>query len=168
MSIGGILAFINLKIQDTRVNNALSSIGLGALLITVFIMDDDSLFPGFWAVIPTLSSAFIIQARNESIMNKYILSSKPFVFIGKVSYSWYLWHWPLLVYSRTFYPSGSTSIFGNLYFIVVLSFLMAVLTFYFFENPLRLSKKNIVTIGLIVAMVLIGAGAFYMRYQNYE
>ena len=168
MSIGGILAYLNLKISDKRINNALSSVGLIALLVAVWTMDDESLFPGFWALVPTLSSAFIIQARGETLVNKYILSSAPFVFIGKISYSWYLWHWPLLVYSRTFYPSGSTSIMSNLYFVVALSFVMAVLTYYFFENPLRLSKKKMVTIGLIIAMVVIGALAFTFRYLNFE
>ena len=102
------------------------------------------------------------------MVSKYILSSAPLVFIGKISYSWYLWHWPLLVYSRTFYPSGSTSILSNLYFVVFLSFVLAVLTYYFFENPLRLSKKKVVTVGLIVAMVVIGALAFSFRYFNFE
>ena len=64
MSIGGILAYLNLKINDKKINNVLSSVGLIALLIAVWIMDDESLFPGFWALIPTLSSAFIIQARS--------------------------------------------------------------------------------------------------------
>lgn len=74
----------------------------------------------------------------------------------------------MLVYSRTFYPSGSTSILSNLYFVVFLSFVLAVLTYYFFENPLRLSKKKVVTVGLIVAMVVIGALAFSFRYFNFE
>ncbi len=57
---------------------------------------------------------------------------------------------------------------SNIYFVVFLSFVMAVLTYYFFENPLRLSKKKIVTIGLIIAMVVIGAIAFTFRYLNFE
>jgi hypothetical protein len=57
---------------------------------------------------------------------------------------------------------------SNLYFVVILSFVLAVLTYYFFENPLRLSKKKIVTIGLIVAMVIIGAVGLTYRYINFE
>jgi peptidoglycan/LPS O-acetylase OafA/YrhL len=56
---------------------------------------------------------------------------------------------------------------SNLYFVVILSFVLAVLTYYFFENPLRLSKKKIVTIGLIVAMVIIGAVGLTYRYINF-
>jgi peptidoglycan/LPS O-acetylase OafA/YrhL len=64
MAIGGILAHLNLRIHDRLINNFLSTIAMIAILFTVFIMDDKSLFPGFWALIPTLSSAFIIQAKN--------------------------------------------------------------------------------------------------------
>jgi peptidoglycan/LPS O-acetylase OafA/YrhL len=62
MSIGGILAYLNIKIRNTNINNALSCIGLGILLISVWIINDDSLFPGFWALVPSLAAAFIIQA----------------------------------------------------------------------------------------------------------
>ena len=64
MSIGGILAHLHLKIHDRLVGNLLSTVAIIAIMITVFVMDDKSLFPGFWALIPTLSSAFIIQAKN--------------------------------------------------------------------------------------------------------
>ena len=64
MAIGGILAHLNLKIHDRLVGNLLSTVAIIAIMITVFVMDDKSLFPGFWALIPTLSSAFIIQAKN--------------------------------------------------------------------------------------------------------
>lgn len=71
------------------------------------------MFPGFWALVPTLGAAFIIQAGNESFINKYILSSKLLVFVGKISYPLYLWHWPLLVFSRILYPEGSDSILAK-------------------------------------------------------
>lgn len=108
MSIGGILGYLNFKIRNNYINNALSTIGLLVIIIAAkFLMNEYSLFPGFWALVPSLGSAAIIQANNEAFVNKYILSSKPFVFIGKISYSLYLWHWPFLVFSRMFYPAGS-------------------------------------------------------------
>ena len=128
-----------------------------AILLTVFILNEKSLFPGFWALIPTLTSACIIQAKNSAFINKNILSSKAFVFIGKISYSWYLWHWPLIVFSRTFYPEGSESIFASMLFIIFLSIVFSCLTYFLVENPVRKSKeKKRTVVGLIVLMIIIG------------
>ena len=62
MAIGGLVAYFSLKIQNTKITNALSFVGTLAILVTVWIIDEESLFPGFWALIPTFASAFIIQA----------------------------------------------------------------------------------------------------------
>jgi peptidoglycan/LPS O-acetylase OafA/YrhL len=64
MAIGGILAYLGVTIQNKLINNALSIVALISIFISIFIVTDKSLFPGFWALIPTLSSAFIIQAKN--------------------------------------------------------------------------------------------------------
>jgi len=64
MAVGGILAYLNINIKDKFVNNVLSIVALVALFVNVFVMSDRSLFPGFWALVPTFSSAFIIQAKG--------------------------------------------------------------------------------------------------------
>ena len=104
MAVGGLVAYLNVKIQNKKITNRLSIVGTLAILVTVWIIDDQSMFPGFWALVPTLASACIIQAGSEPYINKHILSSKIFVFVGKISYPMYLWHWPLLVFSRYIYP----------------------------------------------------------------
>lgn len=106
-------------------------------MTTVWLINENSLFPGFWALIPTLGAAFILQAGNESLFNKYILSSKPFVFIGKISYSLYLWHWPLLVFSRILYPEGSKSIFAKPEVMVLIAVVLSIISYYVVENPFR-------------------------------
>ena len=99
MSIGGLIAYKNPKISGKFLGNLLSIISIIAISITVYYLTEDNLFPGFWALIPTISAASIILAGGESSFNKNILSSAPFVFLGKISYPLYLWHWPLIVYS---------------------------------------------------------------------
>jgi peptidoglycan/LPS O-acetylase OafA/YrhL len=62
MSIGGLIAYQRIKIRNNIINNFLSFLGISAIIITVWIVNENSLFPGWWALIPTLSSGFIIQA----------------------------------------------------------------------------------------------------------
>lgn len=140
MSVGGLVAYQNIKIGNKIINNTLSIASVILILGTVWILSEDSLFPGFWALIPTLGAACIIQAGKDSVFNKYILSTKPFVFIGKISYSLYLWHWPLLVFSRIFYPRGSTSIFARTDIIVVIAIGLSILTYFLVENRFRFRK----------------------------
>lgn len=64
MAVGGLVSYLSLKIQNKKINEALSITGTFMILITVWIVNEQSLFPGFWALIPTLASAFIIQAGS--------------------------------------------------------------------------------------------------------
>lgn len=131
MVVGGLIAYKNINISNKTINNIMSLASIGIIQISVWVLDEKSLFPGFWALIPTIGSACIIQAGNESFFNKQVLSSKPFVWLGKISYSLYLWHWPLLVFSRVLYPSGSTSLLANPLVIVSIAILLSFLTYFF-------------------------------------
>jgi peptidoglycan/LPS O-acetylase OafA/YrhL len=64
MTVGGILAYLKININNSKINNSLSILSLFAILLTCFIINDRSIFPGFWALIPTFSSACIIQAKG--------------------------------------------------------------------------------------------------------
>lgn len=108
MAVGGLLAFKIIKVGDNPFYaNALSVFGLTTILIASYFLSEFNLYPGWWALLPTLASAAVILAGPESIGNKYLLRNKLMVFVGKVSYSLYLWHWPLLVFSKAFYPKDS-------------------------------------------------------------
>lgn len=81
------------------------------------------------------------------------LSTKPAVFIGDISYSWYLWHWPLIVYARALWPSSATAPIA-----AAVSIIPAYLSYRFIENPIRhndrLAPRGTVMIG--AAGVLVG------------
>jgi peptidoglycan/LPS O-acetylase OafA/YrhL len=156
MSIGGLIAYKNIRIHSKTLNDTISVAGTTAILVVVWFVNEKSHFPGWWALIPTLSSAFILVAGPEAFINKHVLSTKPFVFIGKVSYPLYLWHWPLMVFSRKLFPAGSASLLGNMHFIISLSFLLSVLTYFFVENKVRFRKGKKVVIILLVIMAVLG------------
>lgn len=165
MACGGILAYLNFQIRNKIINNLLSTIGLGIIVIGCYVINDESFFPGFWALMPTIGAMMIIQARQESFINSKILSSWICVWIGKISYSLYLWHWPLLVFSWVFYPKGSESIFSNTYFIIALTFAASILSYFTVEDRIRKIKGWKVTIWLLLLMGVVGLISIPLRFS---
>lgn len=91
------------SVKNKVVNNVCSIVGLILILSSIFLFTKETLFPGLSALLPTLGAAFIIYSGIEDssdlIVNK-LLSSKAMVFVGVISYSLYLWHWPLIVFAK--------------------------------------------------------------------
>jgi peptidoglycan/LPS O-acetylase OafA/YrhL len=162
MSIGGLIVHQAKSFNNQLINNIMSIFGTLSILNFVWVIDEKSLFPGWWALVPTLGSACILKAGPDALVNKYILSSQVFVFIGKISYPLYLWHWPLLVFSRYMYPEGSDSIFANTYFVLFACLALSTLTYYFVENKIRFRKEKIVVFSLLFLMVTVGISCIFI------
>lgn len=161
MAVGGIIAYSNKMITNKILSNISSIMGLFSILTMIWYVNEDSLFPGYWALMPTISAALIILGGPESLINEYLLSTKIFVFVGKISYPLYLWHWPLLVYSRMMYPSGSTSIFAKPWVIILISLFLSIFTYFVIEKPLRFRKSKAMTYLLLIVMLTIGTIALF-------
>lgn len=116
--------------QACGVSGALA-IGLGAVWL-----DDQTLFPGAWALLPALGTALVLlslKSGNDSLLGRW-LSARPLVRIGDLSYSWYLWHWPLLVMGAALSPGrGALQVAG----LVAASYVLAELSYRFVEQPFR-------------------------------
>ncbi len=139
----------------SRKANTLSGLAVVFLAIPVFFYNRDTIFPGLAAILPVAGAALLVITPG-SWLNRTALSSKPIVFIGLVSYSWYLWHWPLLSFARIL--SGQIGVWTALT-IVLMSFLLAVATHRFVEQPFRKSISNNIIIlqryaALSLAMVI--------------
>jgi len=120
-----------------------SLIGFAMIGLAVFLFDAGTPFPGYAAILPVAGSVLIIAAR-KGVINR-VLSWRPIVFIGLVSYSWYLWHWPLLSFARNVAPAGIPVRTGVC--LAVVSFGLAVLSYKFIEQPFR--KSTTPTIPLL-------------------
>lgn len=134
---GSLLAFLpSRKNTSGATQHLTATLGLGLILGPVFFFDKTTLFPGPSALLPCLGTLFLIRAHEDaSSWVKPILTSKYFVRIGKISFSLYLWHWPLLVFSRHWSlgePPTTTRLI--LFF---LSFAIAILSWRFIEQPFR-------------------------------
>lgn len=114
--------------------------GLGAICSAVFFYDIHTDFPGLAAALPVFGTAAIIWAGSASAATPSfvtrLLSLKPFVFVGLISYSLYLWHWPLLVFARHWFTQTQLSALATA-LIFALSFVLAILSWRFIERPFR-------------------------------
>jgi peptidoglycan/LPS O-acetylase OafA/YrhL len=125
----------------------LSLLGVLMIFIAVFGYSSDTAFPGLAALLPCLGSALVIYAgqRKKSLAGR-LLACKPFVFLGLISYSLYLWHWPVLVFSRIWLMRAPTH--WEAIALIVLSTLLAVVSWRYIERPFR-GKNAILTRGTL-------------------
>jgi len=102
----------------------------------VFYIRSDMIFPGWVALIPCLGAAMVIHANGNSWTARRILATRPMVFIGFLSYSLYLWHWPIFVSSRVYLVSHriepAVALAG-----IATTFILAWISWSFIERPFR-------------------------------
>lgn len=144
--IGAILAHGFLpKIHGVVGRNLASVGGLLLILWPAFQYTDGTPFPGIAALPPCLGTALVLAAgETGSSLVGAILSLRPVVFLGLISYSIYLWHWPLLVFQRTdrilFVQRDLTPIAKVLFTLVVV--VIAALSWALIEQPLRRGRSR--------------------------
>jgi peptidoglycan/LPS O-acetylase OafA/YrhL len=149
----------------TRMANALSCLGFILLIYSLIRFNRDLQFPGKWALIPVLGTAFIVAAGPLAWLNTKILSNKVLVWFGLISYPLYLWHWPLL--SFAWIVEASPPNLSTRAGLIVLSVALAWLTYRLIERPIRFGKHGGLKASLLVVLMLmlggVGLGTYYER-----
>lgn len=114
--------------------------GCALIVGAALALDDDSPgFPGVLAALPSLGAVAVLVSGEFSATHGAgrILASSPMQFVGRLSYAWYLWHWPALVFVYVRSPQPSAiDIVGA----VLASLALALLTHIWLENPIRFSR----------------------------
>jgi peptidoglycan/LPS O-acetylase OafA/YrhL len=139
-----------------------SLLGLSLILIAAFVMEKDYLFPGAWALLPTLGAAFLIYAGMDAWLNRHVLSLRWLVWIGLISYPLYLWHWPLLSFARIM-ESGTPSVEMR-FWLVAASVVLAWLTYRLLERPVRSRPRSRkIVLALCLSMFVLGAAGLAVK-----
>lgn len=139
--------------QKADVDNILSACGISLILFSVFALDRSMPYPGGRALLPVVGALLIIRAGEAAWLNARLLAWRPVVFVGLISYPLYLWHWPLLSFARILYESRLAAL--------ILSFVLAWLTYRMIEQPVRLVRPTWrKTVVLCTLMVLVGYAGF--------
>ena len=140
MAVGGMLAFDNGLFKEKVAATLAGWTGIGMIMISYFVFDSTSTWPGWCAMVPCAGAVlFIMSQRVERNSAGALLASKPLVFVGKISYSLYLWHWPIFVYCSQTTPGTLTPLQRTLG--ITASLAIAVLSFYLVESMTRSSHK---------------------------
>ncbi|KNG93543.1 acyltransferase family protein [Pseudaestuariivita atlantica] len=127
------------RAQDWDAHPALSWLGLALVLLGIALIQPGPGFPGVAALLPVLGTVLLLlNGRNDNPVNS-VLSMKVPVFIGLISYSLYLWHWPVVTLGG-YWLGGEASALQALVGIN-LSFGLAILSWAFVERPVRRSRK---------------------------
>lgn len=136
--VGAAVALVPLlRVKNPWLSFVLGWGGILTLLFVAFRFDGQTPFPGYAAALPTLGAAAIIAASNTERWwyPTRILSLRPAQFVGDISYSLYLWHWPLIIIAPSV-PFWGLTIYHRVA-LLVLCFVLAWLTKRFVEDPLR-------------------------------
>lgn len=168
LALGGLLAchgWMREETMSTWRNNAKSWTGLVLIAFAAALLQKDSRFPGWWALLPTVGTALLLWAGPQAWPNRNLLARRGMVWVGLISYPLYLWHWPLLTFARVI-ESGDPS--GTIRLVAVLaSVLLAWLTYRFVERPIRFGLgTGRRRMGLVLAPMVLAFAAGLVMYAN--
>ena len=139
---GALLALKAVPAVNGRVaRQLLAALGIAFIAASVFLYSRDTPFPGPAALLPCLGTALVIYAGDCGMtVAGTILSLSPFVFIGRISYSLYLWHWPLYVFARYLDFRDPSPV--TIAVLIAMSFALATLSYAFVEQPFRRAASS--------------------------
>lgn len=125
-------------LRSRMLRELIAAAGLLAIVVACFVYDGGTTFPGLAALAPVLGTAALIHAgASGPSLAARLLQLPPMVWVGLISYSLYLWHWPLIVLTR--YATGFEPITPHIPMLFVASLVLAYLSYRFIEQPFRRS-----------------------------
>jgi peptidoglycan/LPS O-acetylase OafA/YrhL len=124
------------------VAHSASLVGAGLIICGFLVLDAGRPFPGLNGLLPTIGAALVISGGLETpgMINRF-LALPPFAFLGKISYSLYLWHWPVLVFFAHYAANSPTA--QESVALIVLSVILATLSYRLIERPARASTRTL-------------------------
>jgi peptidoglycan/LPS O-acetylase OafA/YrhL len=174
---GGLLALLAPVRLPLAVAEALGALGLAAILASVVTFTAATAFPGWAALLPVLGATALIAAGSGAEQPRVSrwLGLPPLFALGQLSYSWYLWHWPLLVLVRA-HALGERALARDA-LVAVVALGLAALTYRYVENTVRYgrpgpfaSTRGTLVVGLAlsagVAALGLGAGVQAARLEK--
>lgn len=168
-ALGGALALISLPRLPKPVAAALAGGGLAAIALATVAFTDTTPYPGSAALLPTLGAAAVIfgGAASPPSAPVRMLTLPPVRYVGRISYSWYLWHWPAVIFAQAAWGPLSTA---ETTLAIAASGIPSAITHQWIEEPFRRSAglgrrpvralalgSSCMCVGVISAVLLLAA-----------
>ena len=178
---GSLAAYFEIKFRHRSKNKILCQVlpilGLFFIVYSIFFFDNDTYHPSFYTLVPVLGTILILWFSNKKDIITIILSYKIFVGIGLISYSLYLWHYPIFSFAKNLEILFDNN-FGKL-ILIIITFILSIITYFFIEQPCRRVKsfKNvflmlIIFIGIItvytVTTIINDGFTNRLKVKNYQ
>lgn len=158
--VGSILAYV--EIRRGRLSNRLASwllppVGIGLIAAAVVLFDESTPHPAYPTVLPVLGVALIIAAASTRDPVGRVLASRPMVAVGLISYSAYLWHFPVFAFARI---SNGNPAYGDKLEWLLITFVLSAVSYFAIERPFRLHslipRRALLGILSATAAVIVG------------
>jgi peptidoglycan/LPS O-acetylase OafA/YrhL len=152
--LGAVLALVSRRQgeKSSSINTIYSTIGFALILVPAVLLNSASTFPGWNALAPTVGACLLLYSLPRALFINRIFTHAAIVKLGLVSYPLYLWHWSLLSFARIM---GYTSVEVRTA-LVALSLLLATLTYWYVERPLRRSSSPRTALVLVSILISVG------------
>ena len=160
--VGILLAFV--PVSKSYRPLARSVLALVLLMMSVVLISDQDRFPGLLAAIPVALTVVLIGNAPIDGPLGALLASRTMVFIGDRSYSWYLWHWPIIQFVRPIFPESRLILVAA----AAASFGLAMLSYRHLELRFMSRKRSVLhTAGLTLVPLVVAAAAFVVPFKPF-
>ncbi|MBT9234964.1 acyltransferase family protein [Pseudomonas inefficax] len=136
LGVGCLLAFSIGSSASAYLRQGLALLGLVLIVGSMLLLNKGLSYPSYWAAIPVLGTALLIHFGREVPFTERCLGFWPMQFIGKISYSVYLWHWPLIVFYRAYWSGKELSLTESLVLLTI-SLFMGWISWKYVEEKIR-------------------------------
>ncbi|WP_404443415.1 acyltransferase [Microbacterium marinum] len=168
LGAGALLAVWQLRRGRSSSSPWLAAVGLVLVVGSVFLIDKSMPFPGAVAIAPVLGAVLLIGWARGTWVGR-VLEFRPFIYIGTISYSLYLWHWPVIVFWRTMTGNAIDPL--EMVGLFAASFLLAAASTAWIERPFRTKRIRDLSAGRVlipataVIVVCATVGGLWTRYH---
>jgi peptidoglycan/LPS O-acetylase OafA/YrhL len=141
-----------------------SVLGIACIAAALTILDRTKLFPGWWALLPTVGAFLLIAAGPAALVNRTLLSNRLMQGVGLISFPLYLWHWPLLSFASR---NSNWILTDRLRFgVVALSIVLAWAVWALVEQPIRRGGRLKIQAAVLAALMFVVGGVGLYTYKN--